>query len=110
MENFGTGKTVLMSGIAKHFEIEEQVSSPTFTIVNDYITKKNTHIYHFDVYRIRTSDEFLEDIGQDYFSNGICIIEWGNIIADILPKDTIYIDILKDNENDNIRNFHVWRD
>lgn len=105
----GTGKTVFMSGIAKYFNIESQVSSPTFTIVNNYTTKENINIAHFDVYRINSLDEFLEDIGQDYFNTSICVIEWGNIIQEILPKNTIYIDITKDTTDDNIRHFHVWR-
>lgn len=106
----GAGKTVFLTGLASYFNIESQVSSPTFTIVNEYDTKNSCPIYHFDVYRLNDSDEFLEGIGTDYFYNGICIIEWGNIIKDILPKNTIYIDILKDNEDENIRYFHIWRE
>jgi tRNA threonylcarbamoyladenosine biosynthesis protein TsaE len=108
----GSGKTVFVSGIAKYFEIENQVSSPTFTIVNEYTSKKNNNnlkIFHFDVYRIKSIDEFEADVGTDYFYNGICLIEWGDIIKEILPKNTIYIDISKDSENENIRNFHIWR-
>lgn len=105
----GTGKTVFMSGIAKYFEIENLVSSPTFTIVNRYLTNKNINISHFDVYRINNIDEFLEDIGTDSFTNDISIIEWGNIIKEILPKNTIYIDITKDNIDYDIRYFHIWR-
>lgn len=108
----GSGKTVFVSGVAKYFEIENQVSSPTFTIVNEYTSNKNNNnlkIFHFDVYRIKSVDEFESDVGTDYFYSGICLIEWGNIIKEILPKKTIYIDISKDSENENIRNFHVWR-
>lgn len=106
----GAGKTVFLTGIAKYFKIESQVSSPTFTIVNEYDVLDSCPIYHFDVYRLQDSDEFLEGIGTDYFYNGICIIEWGNIIKDILPKNTIYIDISKDNEDENLRYFHIWRE
>ncbi len=105
----GSGKTVFMSGIAKYFEIENQVSSPTFTIVNEYTLKDESSIYHFDVYRIESVDEFISDIGTEYFENGLCIIEWGNIIKEILPKNTIFIDISKDELNDNKRYFHIWR-
>lgn len=106
----GSGKTVFLTGIAKYFGIESEVSSPTFTIVNEYDISNSCPIYHFDVYRLQDSDEFLEGIGTDYFYNGICIIEWGNIIKEILPKKTIYIDISKDNDNEDLRYFHIWRD
>ncbi len=106
----GSGKTAFMQGVAKYFNIEEQVSSPTFTIVNEYITKNNLNIYHFDVYRLKDGTEFLEQIGTDYFSNGISFIEWGNVIDDILPNKTIHIDISKDNSDENVRYFHIWRE
>ena len=105
----GCGKTVFVSGIAKYFAIEEQISSPTFTIVNEYQLNNLDKIFHFDVYRIEDSDDFLDSIGTEYFSNGICIIEWGNIIQDILPKNTIFIDISKDDVDYNKRYFKIWR-
>lgn len=105
----GAGKTVFVTGFAKYFNIESEVSSPTFTIVNEYNTTNNK-IFHFDVYRIEDSSEFLDSIGTEYFQNGICIIEWGNIIKDILPKNTVNIEITKDDFNENIRIFKIWRD
>lgn len=105
----GSGKTAFMQGIAKYFDIEEQISSPTFTIVNEYELKNNEKIFHFDVYRLNDSEEFLEVIGTDYFFDGICIIEWGNIIKDILPKNTINIQISKIENSENKRIFKIWR-
>ena len=105
----GAGKTVFVTGFATYFGIESEVSSPTFTIVNEYNTNDNK-IFHFDVYRIEDSDEFIDSIGTEYFQNGICIIEWGNIIKDILPKNTVNIEISKDDSNENIRIFKIWRD
>lgn len=108
----GAGKTVFMTGIANYFEIEDQISSPTFTIVNEYLSNlngKKTNIYHFDVYRISDEDEFLESIGNEYFSNGISIIEWGHIIQNILPESTIYINIEKDETDENIRHITMSR-
>lgn len=102
----GSGKTVFMQGIARYFGIENEVSSPTFTIVNEYITN-DLNIYHFDVYRIDNEYQFMDTIGTEYFENGISIIEWGNIIKNILPKNTIYIDISK--INDTTRNFLIRR-
>ena len=105
----GSGKTVFINGLASYFNIENEVCSPTFTIVNEYNTS-SFPIYHFDVYRIKNSDEFLEGVGTDYFYNGACLIEWGDeIILDILPKDTIHIDIIKDDENKEKRIFKIWR-
>ena len=66
-------------------------------------------IFHFDVYRIEDSVDFEDSIGTEYFSNGICIIEWGNIIKEILPKNTVFIDIKKDETDDNTRHFNIWR-
>ena len=106
----GSGKTVFLNGIASYFNIENDVCSPTFTIVNEYNINKEYPIYHFDVYRIKDSQEFLDDIGTEYFEDGICLIELGDeIIQDILPKNTIHIDIQKDNGNINTRYFKIWR-
>ena len=105
----GCGKTVLLMGLASYFNLENEVCSPTFTIVNEYNTK-DFPIYHFDVYRLKNSDEFLEGVGTDYFYNGACIIEWGDeVIEDILPKDTIHINITKSDTNPTVRTFRIWR-
>lgn len=101
--DLGTGKTRFMRGIAKYFGIENDVSSPTFTIVNEYTPKLNYEnvpkIFHFDVYRLDGSEDFENSVGLDYFNSGLCIIEWGEIIKDILPASTIYISISRSNEN-----------
>jgi len=80
--NLGAGKTYFTKGIVEYFLDSENISSPTFTIVNEYNT--NPPIYHFDVYRIKNSDEFMNIGGDEYFNKGICIIEWGEKIKDIL--------------------------
>lgn len=103
----GSGKTVFMMGIADFFHIENQVSSPTFTIVNEY--DASLPIFHFDVYRIRSVEEFYEDIGLDYFERGVCIIEWGNQIEELLPPHTIHIDIKKNKEDIHTRYFYIRR-
>lgn len=105
----GAGKTVFMSGIASYFSIEDEISSPTFTIVNEHTLKTGRKLFHFDVYRLEDSDEFLNKIGTEYFDEGICVIEWGNIIKDILPKRTIYIDILKEVSSPNTRKIIIKR-
>lgn len=89
--DLGAGKTCLTKSIAKSLGIEEDITSPTFTIVNEYNDGK-IPLYHFDVYRIGASDE-MYDIGYEEYieSEGICIIEWSNIIKDILPTERLEI-------------------
>lgn len=99
--DLGSGKTVLVKGIASFFDIENEISSPTFTIVNEYTSA--TPIYHFDVYRLNDSSEFLEVGLDEYFDKGICLIEWGEIINDILPKNTLSISITRNIQDENIR-------
>jgi len=94
----GAGKTKFTEGFLSHFGLEKEISSPTFTIVNEY-KNENIAIYHFDVYRLSDVDEFYAIGGEEYFSKGICIIEWGEIIQEALPKHYIKIDIQKDEEN-----------
>lgn len=104
--DLGAGKTKFTEGILTYFGLENEISSPTFTIVNEYI-KDDINIYHFDVYRLEGIDEFLAIGGEEYFEKGICIIEWGEIIADVLPKNTIKINFTKDEENENIRKIRI---
>lgn len=94
----GAGKTKFTEGFLSYFGLENEISSPTFTIVNEYQNDK-ANIYHFDVYRLSDIDEFYAIGGEEYFSKGICIIEWGEIIKEALPKHYIKIDIQKDDEN-----------
>lgn len=96
----GAGKTHFTKGIAKGLGIDECVTSPTFTIVNEY--KGRLPLYHFDVYRIDDIYEMYEIGFEEYlYGEGVCIIEWSNIVKDILPKDTI--DILINRVDDNTR-------
>ena len=104
--DLGSGKTKLTEGILTYYGLENEISSPTFTIVNEYI-KENTKIFHFDVYRLEDSSEFYAIGGEEYFDNGICIIEWGEIIQDALPKDYIHIRFERDNTNENIRILNI---
>lgn len=94
----GTGKTVFTQGFAAGLSIAEPVSSPTFTILQEYEGGR-LPFYHFDVYRIGDVEE-MEEIGyEDYFyGQGVCLIEWAELIAEILPKEHIPIFIEKDLE------------
>ncbi|MGL6185418.1 MAG: tRNA (adenosine(37)-N6)-threonylcarbamoyltransferase complex ATPase subunit type 1 TsaE [Clostridium chrysemydis] len=94
----GTGKTHITKGIAKGLGIDEPITSPTFTIVNEYDTGR-LKLYHFDVYRVSDPDEIYAIGFDDYiFSNGVSIIEWANYIEEILPSEYLHIYIQKDLE------------
>lgn len=99
--DLGSGKTKFTEGILSFFGLEDEISSPTFTIVNEYL-KNELPIYHFDVYRLEDSSEFHEIGGEEYFEKGICIIEWGELIQDVLPKDYIQIDFSRNGDNERI--------
>lgn len=94
----GAGKTKFTEGFLSYFGLEKEISSPTFTIVNEYKNEK-VNIYHFDVYRLADVDEFYAIGGEEYFCKGICIIEWGEIINEALPEHYIKIDIQKDEKD-----------
>lgn len=102
----GCGKTKFTEGILKYFGLENEISSPTFTIVNEY-HKNTTNIYHFDVYRLSDVEEFYAIGGEEYLSNGICIIEWGEIIKEALPKDYLKIEFTKVPEHENNREISI---
>ena len=104
--DLGAGKTKFTQGILKYFNLENEISSPTFTIVNEY-TDSAIPIYHFDVYRLADIEEFYAIGGEEYFSKGICIIEWGELLENILPADYIKITINKYLENENYRKIIV---
>lgn len=90
----GAGKTAITQGIVKGVGIEDYVTSPTYTIVNEYDGK--IPIYHFDVFRIEDGEELYE-IGLDEYlcRQGICIIEWASYIEEFLPEEYLWIDIQK---------------
>lgn len=101
--DMGVGKTAFVHGLAAGLDINEPITSPTFTIVNEYYGKYT--LYHFDVYRIADCDEMYE-IGYDEYidGDGICVIEWPTLIDDILPKKRYNVHISKDySEHDDYR-------
>lgn len=104
--DLGSGKTKLTEGILTYFGLENEISSPTFTIVNEYNTE-NLNIYHVDVYRLEDVDEFYAIGGDEYFEKGASIIEWGEMIEEALPKEYIKINFSRDLTNENIRNIDI---
>ena len=96
--DLGTGKTALTRYIAKGLGIDERITSPTFTIVKEY-TEGRLPLYHFDVYRVSDADELFNiGIEEYFFGSGVCIVEWADMILDILPENTkfIYLEYGKD--------------
>lgn len=96
--DLGVGKTVFTKGFAKGLNINEHITSPTFTIVNEY-TSGRMPLYHFDVYRIDDIEE-MDEIGYEeyFYGEGITFVEWANIITDIIPSEATWITIEKDLE------------
>ena len=94
--DLGVGKTVFTQGFAKGLGINEPIYSPTFTIVQEY-HEGRLPLYHFDVYRIGDITE-MDEIGYEeyFYSEGVCLIEWGNLISEIMPENATYITISKD--------------
>lgn len=98
--DLGAGKTAFTRGLARGLDIPEQVTSPTFTIVNEYEGGR-LPLFHFDMYRLGSSDE-LFDIGwEDYLArNGVCAVEWSENVDDALDEDCIRVDIRRGETDD----------
>mgnify|MGYP002673226673 FL=1 len=96
--DLGVGKTLFSQGFATGLGIQESVNSPTFTIVQEY-DEGRLPFYHFDVYRIEESEE-MEEVGfaDMIYGEGVCLIEWANLIEDILPEHYTRVTICKDLE------------
>ena len=96
----GAGKTTFIKSICKKLNVIDNVTSPTFAIVNVYQTKTNNEVYHFDFYRIKSLEE-VYDIGyEDYFfGDQYCLMEWPEKIKELLPEDTITVEIKVDHNN-----------
>ena len=88
--DLGVGKTVFTKGFAKGLDIDEHITSPTFTIINEYHGR--LPLYHFDVYRVADPEE-MDYIGCDeyFFGNGVCLIEGGELISEIIPENAVWI-------------------
>ncbi len=105
--DLGVGKTAFVQGLAKGLGIKEHITSPTFTIVNEYMG--DMALYHFDAYRIADCDEMYEIGYEEYiYGSGISVIEWPQLIADILPEQRYDIEISKDySKNENYREIEI---
>ena len=106
--NLALGKTKFTQGVLTYFGLEKEISSPTFTIVNEYNSGR-LKLNHFDVYRVSDPDEVYAIGFDDYiFSDAVSIIEWANYIEEILPKEYLHIHISKDiNKDENYRKITI---
>jgi tRNA threonylcarbamoyladenosine biosynthesis protein TsaE len=90
----GSGKTTLVKVLCRELAVTDHVTSPSYSLINEYLTKDQTTIYHFDFYRIKDQSEAV-DIGcEEYFYSGnLCLIEWPSLIPDLLPEKYLKINI-----------------
>ena len=102
----GMGKTAFTRGLARGLGCHGRVTSPTFTIVNEY--EGDLPLFHFDMYRLPDSDA-LYDVGWDDYLDrrGVCAVEWSENVSDALPEDTVYVTISRCEENDGWRTITV---
>ena len=99
--DLGVGKTTFISSLCKALGVEESVTSPTYSIIQEYLSKNDNIVYHIDLYRIKSRMEAMEAGIEDCLnSNEICMIEWPERVPDIFPDDTVFtsIEILSANE------------
>ena len=106
----GAGKTVFAQGIARGLQVREYVTSPTFTIINEY--QGDLPLYHFDVYRLEEPEEILELGHEEYFyGEGITVIEWAGKIKEYVPPGYLAVHLYRLEETDNVRRritFEPW--
>lgn len=90
----GAGKTTLIKALCNELEVEDPVSSPTFSLVNEYRTHSNSTVYHFDLYRLNSPEEALDFGVEEYFESGdICLVEWPGVLEGHFPDRVGFIKI-----------------
>ena len=98
--NMGAGKTTFIKALCEELGVEDEVTSPTFSIVNEYTcTNAPSKIYHFDFYRIKKLEEVYDMGYEDYFySDSLCLIEWPELIEELLPDDVTKVHIIEQSD------------
>ncbi len=94
----GAGKTTFISALCRALGVEDDVNSPTFSIINEYSvptkTGKDSRVFHFDFYRLETPDQAMEIGAEDYlYSGSLCLMEWAGNVEEVLPEDTLHVQI-----------------
>jgi tRNA threonylcarbamoyladenosine biosynthesis protein TsaE len=102
----GAGKTTFIKALCEEFGVEDVITSPTFSIVNEYTDRDGNPIYHFDFYRIKKIEEVYDMGYEDYFDSGnLCLLEWPELIEDLLPEDVLKITITEQEDGSRLIEF-----
>ena len=103
----GAGKTTFIKAVREELGVDDVITSPTFAIVNDYTSSKDdSHIFHFDFYRIKKLEEVYDMGYEDYFYSGsLCFIEWPELIEDILPGDAVKVTVTQNEDGGRVVEF-----
>ena len=105
----GVGKTTFMKYVCRYLKSNDTISSPTFSIVNEYTLPHKDILYHFDFYRIKNINEAIEIGFDDYvYSKRYCFIEWAEKVATLLPSDTVHVEIYTDNDCPNGKRIFIF--
>ncbi len=108
--DLGSGKTRFVKGVCEEFRVNDMINSPTFMIVNEYLSGEGVNIYHFDLYRMKTENEILAMGFMEYLDgSSIVLIEWPEHIERLLPEKTIKIHFSHSSENENYRWIKIHR-
>ena len=98
--DMGVGKTTIIASLCKYLNVIDQISSPTFSIINEYLTNDNSKVLHFDMYRLKNKEEVFDLGFEDYIDNDYyCFVEWPEIISEFIPNNYLEIKILIENKN-----------
>ena len=98
--DMGVGKTTIITSLCKYLKVTDQISSPTFSIINEYLTNDNSKVLHFDMYRLKNKEEVFDLGFEDYIDNDYyCFFEWPEIISEFIPNNYLEIKILIENKN-----------
>lgn len=96
----GVGKTTFIKALCKTLGVVEEVTSPTFSLINEYFTKDKQSIFHFDFYRINTIEEAFDFGYEDYFySDNFCFVEWPELVENLLPEDFLKVEIIENEDS-----------
>ncbi len=105
--DLGAGKTALSQGVALGLNVNEHVTSPTFTLINEY--QGRIPLYHMDVYRLGGPDE-MDDLGYEeyFYGDGVTLVEWANLVKEALPAERLDLQIIKRGDNERLLRFIPW--
>ncbi len=107
--DLGSGKTKFTEGFLSFWNLQDEISSPTFTIVNEHVYKDDMNIYHFDLYRLEDIDEFYAIGGEEYLDKGVSIIEWGEMIEKNIPSNYLKMEFKYDLNDENKRIIEITK-